>query len=35
VVKEEGSLPISLLGMTFLKRLTGYGIRDGVLTIEW
>jgi aspartyl protease family protein len=35
VVREEGSLPISLLGMTFLKRLTGYSIRDGVLTIEW
>jgi aspartyl protease family protein len=35
VVEEEGSLPISLLGMSFLKRLNGYGIRDGVLTIEW
>jgi aspartyl protease family protein len=35
VVEEEGSLPISLLGMSFLKRLNGYSIRDGVLTIEW
>jgi aspartyl protease family protein len=35
VVEEEGSLAISLLGMSFLKRLDGYSIRDGVLTIEW
>jgi aspartyl protease family protein len=35
VVMEEGSLPISLLGISFLKRLNGYSIRDGVLTIEW
>jgi aspartyl protease family protein len=35
VVEEEGSLPISLLGMSFLTRLNGYSIRDGVLTIEW
>lgn len=35
VVEEEGSLSISLLGMSFLKRLNGYSIRDGVLTIEW
>jgi aspartyl protease family protein len=35
VVEQEGSLPISLLGMSFLKRLNGYSIRDGVLTIEW
>jgi aspartyl protease family protein len=35
VVEEEGSLSISLLGMSFLKRLNGYSIRDNVLTIEW
>jgi aspartyl protease family protein len=31
----QQSMPVSLLGMSFLTRLTGYGIRDGVLTIEW
>jgi aspartyl protease family protein len=31
----EQSMPVSLLGMSFLKRLNGYSIRDGVLTMEW
>jgi aspartyl protease family protein len=34
MVMQE-SMPVSLLGMSFLKRLEGYSIRDGVLTIEW
>jgi len=34
VVMEE-PMPFSLLGMSFLNRLRGYSIRDGVLTIEW
>ena len=34
-VVVEQSMPISLLGMSFLNRLDGYSIRDGVLTIEW
>ena len=29
------NLNTSLLGMTFLKRLDGFEIRDGVLTINW
>ena len=29
------NLNASLLGMTFLKRLDGFEIRDGVLTINW
>jgi aspartyl protease family protein len=29
------NLGVSLLGMSFLKRLHGYEIRDGVLTITW
>jgi aspartyl protease family protein len=29
------NLNVSLLGMTFLKRLQSYEIRDGVLTITW
>jgi aspartyl protease family protein len=34
-VVMEQQMPISLLGMSFLSRVNGYGIRDGVLTIEW
>jgi aspartyl protease family protein len=34
-VVMDGSLPVSLLGMSFLGRLGGYSIRDGLLTIEW
>jgi aspartyl protease family protein len=34
VVMQE-PMPVSLLGMSFLRRLEGYSIRDGVLTIEW
>jgi aspartyl protease family protein len=34
VVMEQPS-GVSLLGMSFLSRLGGYSIRDGVLTIEW
>jgi aspartyl protease family protein len=34
-VVMEQPMAISLLGMSFLKRLDGYSIRDGVLTIEW
>ncbi len=29
------NLPISLLGQSFLKRLDGYEMRDGVLTLNW
>lgn len=28
-------MAVSLLGMSFLSRLGGYSIRDGVLTVEW
>jgi clan AA aspartic protease (TIGR02281 family) len=31
----EQPMPMSLLGMSFLSRVDGYSIRDGVLTIEW
>jgi aspartyl protease family protein len=31
----EQPMDISLLGMSFLSRLGGYTIRDGVLTMEW
>jgi aspartyl protease family protein len=34
-VVMDDSLPVSLLGMSFLSRLEGYRIRDGILTIEW
>jgi aspartyl protease family protein len=34
-VVMEQPMPISLLGMSFLSRVDGYSIRDGVLTIEW
>jgi aspartyl protease family protein len=34
-VVMDGSLPVSLLGTSFLSRLGGYSIRDGILTIEW
>jgi aspartyl protease family protein len=34
-VVMEQPMAISLLGMSFLKRLNGYSIRDGVLTIDW
>jgi len=33
VMQEEGG--ISLLGQSFLKRLQGYEMRDGVLTLTW
>jgi predicted aspartyl protease len=29
------NLNISLLGMSFLRRLQGYEMRDGKLTINW
>jgi aspartyl protease family protein len=31
----DAPLHVSLLGMSFLSRLDGYTIRDGVLTLEW
>lgn len=31
----EERLPISLLGQSFLTRLDGYEMRDGVLTLNW
>jgi aspartyl protease family protein len=31
----DDALPVSLLGMSFLRRLDGYSIHDGALTIEW
>jgi predicted aspartyl protease len=31
----QQAMPVSLLGMSFLNRLNGYSIKDGVLTIEW
>ena len=31
----EEKLPISLLGQSFLTRLDGYEMRDGVLTLNW
>lgn len=31
----EQPMPVSLLGMSFLSRLSGYSIHDGVLTLEW
>lgn len=34
-VVMDDSLPVSLLGTSFLSRLNGYSIRDGILTIEW
>lgn len=34
VVMETG-MPVSLLGMSFLRRLDGYEIRDGQLVISW
>ena len=34
-VVMDDSLPVSLLGMSFLSRLAGYSIRDGILTLEW
>lgn len=34
-VVMERPMPVSLLGMSFLSRLSGYSIRDGVLTINW
>ncbi|HWI29576.1 MAG TPA: TIGR02281 family clan AA aspartic protease [Stellaceae bacterium] len=34
-VVMEQSMPVSLLGMSFLDRLSGYSIRDRVLTIDW
>jgi len=34
-VVMDSSLPVSLLGVSFLSRLEGYRIRDGILTIEW
>ena len=34
-VVMEKPMPVSLLGMSFLRRLKGYSIKDGVLTIDW
>jgi aspartyl protease family protein len=34
-VVMDQPMPFSLLGMSFLSRVDGYAIRDGVLTIEW
>ena len=34
-VVVETPLPISLLGMSFLKRLDSYGMRDGAFVINW
>lgn len=34
VVMDDG-LPVSLLGVSFLGRLGGYSIRNGILTLEW
>ena len=34
-VVMEQPMPVSLLGMSFLRRLSGYSIKDGVLTIDW
>ena len=34
-VVMEDAMPVSLLGMSYLSRLTGYSIHDGVLTLEW
>jgi clan AA aspartic protease (TIGR02281 family) len=31
----DAPLHVSLLGMSFLSRLDGYTIREGVLTLEW
>jgi aspartyl protease family protein len=31
----DAPMPVSLLGMSFLKRLTGYEIRDGKLYLDW
>ena len=33
-VVMENPMPVSLLGMSFLRRLNGYSIKDGVLTID-
>jgi len=34
-VVMDDSLPVSLLGVSFLSRLAGYRIRNGILTLEW
>lgn len=34
-VVMEDEMPVSLLGMSYLSKLAGYSIHDGVLTIEW
>lgn len=34
-VVMDQPMPVSLLGMSFLSKLQGYSIHDGVLTIEW
>jgi aspartyl protease family protein len=34
-VVMDQPMPFSLLGMSFLSRVDGYSIRDGVLTIDW
>ena len=34
-VVMEDAMPVSLLGMSYLSRLAGYSIHDGVLTLEW
>jgi aspartyl protease family protein len=35
VLVMERPMAVSLLGMSFLSRLDGYSIRDGVLTLDW
>jgi aspartyl protease family protein len=34
-VVVESAMPISLLGVSFLKRLDGYEMRDGALVMSW
>jgi aspartyl protease family protein len=34
-VVMDQPMPVSLLGMSFLNKLEGYSIRDGILTMEW
>jgi aspartyl protease family protein len=32
---NEAPLSVSLLGMSFLRRLNGYGVEDGRLVLRW
>ena len=34
-VVVDTQLSVSLLGMSFLKRLEGYELRDGALVVSW